>query len=181
MKDWGKINECSDNYIKKRNEENMSITTLKEEQHEVIQHICAIRHDIHCASSGMFNSGTSEYELWNYLDDDNENSLNNLLKAVNLPIIEYAVDIIDVPSDMDYFEFLDENEKEEWENKAKEINANTSSTLKHTGYSLWMEESGEYQEYIEAKEKINTQIENYLATIDKIYGTEYCPSGNQRL
>ncbi len=30
-------------------------------------------------------------------------------------------------------------------------------------------------------EELNTKIEKYLANIDKIYNTNYCPSGKQRI
>lgn len=181
MKDWVKINECRAGYIAKHNRNNELITTLTEEQHEVIQHICAVRHEIHCSIDEMFNTSSSEYSLWQHLDNCNEHSLNGKLQKVGMPTIEYGVDTDDVPSDMDYFEFMSEDEKEEWENKAQQCNNNSNSSFKHTGFSLWREKSEEYEEFTEIMEKINNQIEKYLAKIDEEHGTNYCPSGCQRL
>lgn len=183
MKNWKEINERREGYIQKRNAENMRVETLTESQHEVLQWLCAMRHEIHTNSEDMFYCERCNYSmLWALLDDDNNESLNARLAEESLPPIDFSLVETNLPNDSDYIYALSEEDREEWENKAEEINeTHPNGAYVHNGYSLWIEEGEEYRIFVDEIEKINSTIENYLREIDSNYGTNYCPSGSQRL
>lgn len=165
-KDWDKINEARAGYITKRNRENEQITTLTEEQHDVIQWLCEVRHDIHTSWGGMFNAESADFDKWELLSGDN--SINNRLTEVDLPEIEFGInfDLITSTADWDYILNTDD-----YEARAEEQNM--------TGFQLWYEEA--YADFCKDMNKVNEAIEKYLADIDKQHGTRYCPSGRQRM
>ena len=74
-----------------------------------------------------------------------------------------------------------DEEKEEWEEKADKFNdENPKAFFPHSGYTLWKEESWEYDTFLKICEKQNDIIEKYLREIDEKYGTEYCLTGIAR-
>ena len=163
-------------YAEKRNRENSTVETLTEEQHNTLAWLCEIRHNIHVSGDAMFNTESSEYSYWDYLDMNGERGeINNALGEVELPLIEWNGLGEDTPNSSDYTYVLTEEDRIEWENKAEAAN------LPYGGYTLWIEEGEEYQYFLEDKEKINDIIEKYLRNIDRQHGTNYCPTGLTRL
>lgn len=75
----------------------------------------------------------------------------DLLSEVNLPSIELNISSIDYPTDYDYAECFD------------------------------MEYDEAYGLVMEMAEEVNRKIEEYLRNIDKKYGTQYCPTGRNRM
>ena len=166
-------------YANKRNRANAEIDTLTEEQHEALAELCRIRHELHCNQDDVFNSESCEYAEFrrNFRDDGN---VFRLLDDVDLPRIT-VLDISELPCSDDYYESLDADERTEWEERAELVNSQSSSTMKHTGFSIWVEESGDYAFFRKRLEVLNKQIEDYLMAIDEEHGTTYCPTGNSRI
>ncbi len=170
--------EAKRRYIERKNRENEEIKTLTPEQHDVIQELCAKRHEFHCSFESMWNCNA--VDLLNEFSDCNEYNLSYKLKEVGLPELKLLISC-DMPSSDDYFELLSDEEREEWEQKADRFNEeNPKAIFRHEGYSLWLEESWEYRTFYDICEKQNSIVEKYLGEIDAKYGTEYCPTGIAR-
>lgn len=162
--EWKYINEARANYIDKRNRENEEIETLTPEQHEALQYVCSVRHELHVGHKAMFNTNSDDYrKLWDYLTEGESSSINTILESAGLKRIDgINLDIAECPSDDDWYYFMDEEEKAEYDS-----------------IDDWYEEA--YNELSEILEEVNRKIENYLREIDKEHGTNYCPSGFQRI
>lgn len=140
----------------RRMAENSKIKTLTEKQHEVLDWLCNIRHEVHTNQDDFFAATSHNYRLfWDYIENaSGESEINRELSNVNLPQISFCIDIMDYRNDMDY-------DDEVWD---EEMSYNDA-----------------YEEVIKMAEKFNNKIESYLLEIDKKHGTNYCPSGIQRL
>jgi len=153
-------------YVDRVMSKNAKVDTLSEEQHDVLRWLCKIRHEIHSLDIFKFLS------IPQYLLDEYE-SINDKLTEVDLSVISDLPDVIDFPSDIDYYEIMTDDEREYWDNLAQSIDG-------HNGFSLWVEESiGD--DVVNIQERINSLIERYLQDIDKEYGTHYAPTGWARL
>ena len=171
----------------RRMEKNSRIKALTEEQHDTLAWLCSLRHDIHSNWVNMWSSESDEgIDLWEKYERINEKLSECGLSAIlNLP------DDSEIPTEADYWCVLTDKERDEWDmradivNKQIEIEEQESGTryksLRHNGPTIWREESGKYEEFIDKMESINTAIENYLEEIDRKHGTSYCPSGHTRL
>ena len=138
---------------------------MSEEGIRALESLARIRHNIHSNWEQMWNAEASNHnEFWNYLNSDSDVYINKMLKNAGLPTINLNIDYEDVPTSMDY-DFLDDDEKAEYGNDSWR----------------WREESGEYERFADALEGVNAAIENYLANIDKKYGTSYAPTGWARM
>lgn len=172
-KNWSRINEARQNYIDTRNDENEKITNLSPEQHKTLQELCRIRHEIHSNWEEMFNAESSTYaELWNYILDDSDERIQNELTSVGLPRLVLG-DLYSIPSSEDYFYVLNNEERQAWE---KRSDAEDYSS----GFDAWVQNEA-YPKFCRYMNDINNIIEQYLKRIDNEYGTNYCPSGAQRL
>lgn len=136
-----------------RNENNKVVNTLTEDQHEVLAWLCSERHRIHSNIKSMFLAESSEYsELWDIVDSRITKKLNDVGLRNNL-----GWDRMDIPNDHDYNTPEDEG-----------------------GYE--MEDYDEaYALCYSFVEKINSDIEIFLSSIDKAHGTNYCPTGTHRM
>ena len=172
------IYEKKQAFAENRNKKNAEIETLTEDQHDTLSWICAVRHELHCNQDDVFNSESSYYSKFCDIFGD-DGTISKRLNECNLPNIELT-DISDIPTSDDYYEILNENERSEWEDKAELYNE-TAKGMYHTGSSLWKEQSDSYNDCIALLESLNKSIENYLAKIDKIHGTQYCPTGASRI
>lgn len=170
--------EAKQRYVERKNKQNEQVKSLTPEQHEAIQELCAKRHEFHCSTDSMWSR--NDADLLAVFGDYNDENINAVLKEAGLPELKLVISC-DMPDEDDYFMVLSDEEKEEWEERAEKFNEeNPKAFFSHTGYSLWKEESGEYDYFCEICEKQNDIIEQYLAEIDKKHGTEYCPSGIAR-
>ncbi len=156
---------------------NAEITTLTAEQHETLAWLCGLRHEIHCGWDSMWNVESGDYNrLWGGYDE-----INNRLSGCGLKVIDSLPDRLYIPDSMSFDYLLSDEEKMSWDQRAEKFNHdNPNSLYKHTGYSLWMEESGDYSTYLDQMNRINYLIETYLASIDEEHGTDYRPSGATR-
>jgi hypothetical protein len=154
--------------------EQSKIKTLTEEQHDTLTWLCDYRHEFHCNYEHLFISDQSD------MCEYNPDEINKRLLECNLPAIEGLPDPGDLPWDLD-FDLLSHEEQEDWERKAAEFNSSGHHKFSHSGFTLWKEDSGVYDEFCEIMEKINDTIEDYLAQVDCFYGTEYCPTQNARM
>lgn len=170
--------EAKRRYVERKNRENEEIKSLTPEQHDAIQELCAKRHEFHCSTESMWNRNAAD--LLNDFSDCNDYNMSYELKEVGLPELKLLISC-DMPGEEDYYELLSDEEKEEWEEKADKFNEeNPNAFFPHSGYTLWKEESWEYDTFLKICEKQNDIIEKYLREIDEKYGTEYCPTGIAR-
>ena len=139
-------------YAAKRMAENREITTLTDEQHDLLNELCTFRHDLHTNQKSAFNANSSDYSYYannisKYYVGVSEDDLHSrIVKAFGTA--PYTP--IDYPTSEDYDD-----------------------------YGMTYEEAQEEAETL--FDKINTQIENFLSDIDKKHGTNYCPSGATRI
>lgn len=133
----------------KRMTENSLIDSLAPEQHEVLSWLCSVRHDVHCNQEAFWYSeysGHSEY--WDYINY----IINDKLKSVNLPCIEWSFSPDDYMTDSICYELgYDDDEIEE-----------------------------EMKNCFNMSNIFNNDIEHFLLKFDKEHGTNYCPSGFTR-
>lgn len=175
-------------YAERKMDEQKFNTNLSEEQHEIIADLCSIRHKFHTMDARkLFNTNSTAFtelsELFGFdkAGDLEENSIYNRLKSLDLPELP-ILDIYELPDDMLWDLELTDEERYEWEKKAEKYNSeNPNGIFKHTGYSLWEEESGYISKLWDMLEDYNNIIERYLKAIDEKYGTNYCPTGSTRL
>lgn len=94
----------------KRHEDNKKITTLTEEQHELIAEVCNMRHKIHSSGDELYNmQSLFSQEATTWLED-----INSRLIAINLPMIKNIPRAEDFPSAEDkYCGVIEEDEEEE--------------------------------------------------------------------
>ena len=150
------------NYVENIMRENSEVETLTEEQHEALQELARIRHEIHSSWETMWNDEASDNpRLWNYI----ESGIDEMLTEAELPTIEFNYEPGDIPTAEDYYIFLTEEEQEEYDNDSWK----------------WREESGAFDEFADFLSEVNNKIEDYLRNIDKEYGTHYAPTGFARL
>ena len=163
--------EAKQRYVDKRNAESREKSkNLTEEQINAIETIAHIRHQIHSNIDRYFYDSRELREYIKEIDDIIENS--------GLPMLVTLI-VYELPCADDY-DFLDNCD--EWEARAEEFNKeNPTATLKHTGFSLWIEEGGEYQAFYDELSQLNDRIERWLAKIDEEHGTNYAPTGWARM
>ena len=172
MTDRERMYEAKQRYVAARNSESRkAAVNLDENQLDALERLANIRHNFHSNIESYFHSESSAD--WKIFNEESDQSINHMLRESNLPTIDFP-DISDIPTDVDYFELLDDSEREEWEDKAAKVQG-------HTGFSLWMEESDEYELFCTAMEEINNRIEDYLRKIDTEHNTSFAPSGFARL
>lgn len=153
----------------KLNEEIAIENGLNEEQIEVIEDLCRIRHEMHCNQKDFFASESYNFNIfWDYVDSDNENSIYLKLVEVNLPEIDFSsIDLL-CENDSDYLDY--DNDLEEYDEDSEEYEERKQELYDEA-----------YDRVIVEAEKINKIIENYLFEIDKKYNTNYCPTGLSRI
>lgn len=141
-------------WVARRMAENREIDTLTEEQHEVIEWLCSVRHDVHCNQEDFFIGESSNCDkYWGYIEDGCGGEINKKLSDVGLDKVDWSFN----PEMYD-----------------------TDSICYELGYSE--EEIEEAREScMEMASKFNNDIEKYLTNIDKQHGTSYCPSGATRI
>lgn len=174
--------EGKERYAQRRNAQNMNVGTLTEEQHLMLANLAALRHKFHCDYDALWNDEHPDNrEMWEALSPDSEENISQRLEKAGLPKLKLFF-VPTVPTSEDWYYNLSDEEKEEWEEKAEAFNEeNPNASFVHDGYSLWMEEGEEYEDFFEVCEKQNKEIEKYLEKIDKEHGTQYAPTGYARL
>ena len=128
--------------------------TLTDEQHDILSELCGIRHELHTMNwnRAWLIDSTENRMIYDYISSENEHSINERLLKVNLPGIEWDIDL-DELCEQQICEELAYSDEE-------------------------MEE--EYNKWLNLKEEINAKIEEYLHSIDIKHGTEYEPIGEFR-
>lgn len=146
---------------------------LTEDQADVLERLCRVRHELHSDMEGAWNDESAS-TVWQDLED-----IQTAISEAGLPRLkntwEYA------PTTFDYDQQLDLH-TETLAEIMKENSWSKEEALKHaddfSDDSIYFRcRSKAFVEY----EEINKQLEKYLAEIDKKYGTDYCPSGTTRL
>lgn len=131
---------------------------LTEEQVEGLMRIAELRHRLHSMSElSIFNSGSQDSDTF---ADAIDHTIADIADEYDLPRFHTSINVVDIPSDFDYFEVDDEG---------------------YGSLQEYIEDSGHFDELCEIKEKFNTEIEDYLKAIDNEYGTSFCPTGATRI
>lgn len=132
---------------------------MTEEQAELISDLCALRHELHTNMDKVTSS-------------DNDLCIKSRLVRLNAAIRESGLKPAEcIPSDKgDYIDIDDIDllyETDEWPER------NTRE---------WQDKyDDEYARIYSELEQLNSDIEKYLAEIDKQYGTSWCPTGALRV
>ncbi len=155
--------EAKERYVQRRNAQNAQITTLTEEQHDLLAEVASIRHNIHSSIDNTFSVEAMDNSDISKLDDINER-----LEAVGLPPINLPDTSFFVTSD-DYDYVLTADDRAEYEELAAENGF-------ESGFHYWMENSA-YNEYYDQMSDLNSVMEQYLKDIDAEHGTQYAPTG----
>lgn len=155
--------ERKNEYAARRMHNNAQIDSLTEEQHEFLAELCEFRHELHCNQNALFLSECADYNrYWNYISE-----LSNKASAVGLQFNGYDEDTgIELVSDSyyDYDISEDDYESEDDYVEAKEEAYNDAQI-----------------EVLKFAQKLNFDIEKFLAKIDAEHGTDYCPAGATRI
>ena len=145
--------EMKKNNVNKRNEENLEklIEIMGEEKAEKISNILDYITKMRHEIHSSDSLFHDEYPDFN-VQHDFLNTINQKLKEIGLPIINFSIDFeFDLALESDYYNGLVDNLEEHLE--------------------LFQNQ----------KEIINNEIEKWLYNFDKKYGTNYCPTGWDRL
>ena len=173
--------EAKQAYVERVMSENRKADTLTEEQHDFLSRLAQERHNLHVSWDDVWTSRAS----FDFLFDDMGSDYAPLIaRELDLPELKISECVSDwsIPSEDDYYELLDSDERDEWERLADEYNdTKPEGAMYQTGASMWREESGEYEYFAERLTAVNNEIENYLRAIDEQYGTHYAPTGVARL
>ena len=146
----------------RRNADNEAVAVehgMTEEQAELISDLCRLRHELHTNMDRVTRS-------------DTDLRIKAQLVAANAAIKESGLTPVPcIPTDEgDYIDIDDIDllqEIEEWP---------------ESGTDEWQEKwNEEYSRIYDELEQLNSDIEHYLADIDRQYGTAWCPSGALRI
>lgn len=153
----------------RRNAENTEkaiINGLPREIGETIEWLCNRRHWFHCLDvESVYNSESTEYGNFYHFLQKEDDEIIKLEEYFQKPVfIVSQLTIEALPTDYDWSQCLDDEEKENIYNDNEEE------------YRL---ES--LNKIMDFKNNINNQIEKFLNDIDAQYKTHYAPTGNQRI
>lgn len=173
--------EKKERYAQSKADHNAEVAAtngMTDGQIEALTEICHIRHEIHsCDRMRMFNDESVESSEWSGAVD----KIERLIGDTDLPPISWSSDYSMTPSTFDYFNILSEDERDQWEERADQITAETGGRIRHTGLSAYIEEGEDFKDFLEDVESFNRDVEQYLSEIDRIYSTNYCPTGWARM
>ncbi len=143
------------------NNEEIAISNgMPEHWAELVTELCRVRHEMHCnidklvwsSERGVREYGDSIVEINFKLMESGYRYIDSLPSGEEDYIEIETIDLIYETEDLP----LDDDEREEYI-------------------------SAKYEELYDQWEEVNDQIEAYLCSIDKEYGTSWCPSGIQRM
>lgn len=141
----------------RRMNENKNVTSLTEAQHEALSNLCTARHELH---SDLDSVITSE-----------ENTKKQELIEVNIQLKESGLTPMSfIPTDESDFIDID---------SIGELITLEDVDSDDEDYKEWHDEN--YERINGELEGLNTKIENYLSALDKAHGTNYAPTGKQRI
>lgn len=143
------------------NNEEIAISNgMPEHWAELIFTLCRVRHEMHCNIDKLVKS--SEFDAI---------EIRQSIVKVNSELRESGYDYIDsLPSSVgDYIEIDSIDDIYEIE----DLPSDDDEREKYL--------SDKYDEIYEQWSKVNNNIETYLLSIDKKYGTKWCPTGIQRM
>lgn len=144
----------------RRMAENAKVESLTDEQHELLEKLCTYRHELHCNWGTMFNPQSGNF--------------NELADVIS----EYAVGT----GEWDLYSAIKEAFGREpftptdWPTRecCKEWYAYDDIE------NAYEDPDEAYEVMCEVLSKVNSEIEAFLAEVDKEHGTSYCPSGITR-
>lgn len=152
----------------RRMADNARIETLTKEQHEILEWLCSVRHEMHKNQDEFFNAESSS-KFWEMVDsslDSEEINIDFKLKSSGLEEIGLNVRCINYLNNYDYDE---------------EINEADFKTYEEYDQARIDAYADAFDDVCKMASEVNNQIESYLLKIDKEHGTDYCPAGIQRL
>lgn len=143
------------------NNEEIAISNgMPEHWAELVTELCRVRHEMHCNIDNLVKS--SELDAMD---------IRQSIVEVNSELRESGYDYIDsLPSSVgDYIEI----ESIDFIEDTEDLPSDDDEREEYI--------SAKYEELYDQWEDVNEQIEAYLLSIDKEYGTSWCPSGIQRM
>ena len=147
-----------DEYVNQLMQENRKITTLSEEQHDAIQFLCSVRHEMHKGQKAFFLSDDPKHKRFELLvGQDGRGTINEVLEKAGLPTVSLDSDIFKVETDKCF-------KREDYV----------------SDYEFEMAKAGAFDRSAKLADKLNKSIEKYLGDIDRQYGTNYKPHGGWR-
>lgn len=129
------------------------------------------RHDIYFPDS-------SHAESLDFFLSDSDYNFRDFCGKENLPVPEFLIESRWIPLAIDY-DYLPDEEKEEWERKAEEENKNDDELGKHyvfrcTGRDMWEYEEESFSEFCDVIDKIVEDCDTYLEKLYEKY-EDYVP------
>lgn len=157
--------EAKERYASNLMKANKEIESLTEEQHDALAEVCRIRHYLHSYNVEKLYTGEYMDEFFGYIENDNQQTINDILEAAGLEVIDELnnIDIESIETEADWDYVLDDEDKEAYDNDSDNYRDHCIEI------------------YADIKNQINNAIETYLLGIDKEHGTQYCPTGFARL
>lgn len=143
----------------KRMSENLDNSSLTTEQHDAVATICTLRHEAHTSFNQYWNpQGTST--LSNLFPSEWETDypiVEQLIQEANLPQIIWSTKrtYSNSPSIEDFYEEIGDDMDEDEKNEILDDMKN---------------------ELQETLNRLDQDVRDYLAYIDKVYGTNYAPA-----
>lgn len=119
------------------------------------------RHDIYFPDS-------SHAESLDFFLSDSDYNFRDFCGKENLPVPEFLIESRWIPLAIDY-DYLPDEEKEEWKRKAEEENKNNEELGKCsslTGFDIWEYEEESFSEFCDVIDKIVEGCDTYL---DQLY------------
>lgn len=147
-------------YAARKMLKNKEINTLTENQHDILSDLCSIRHGLHSNMNEVVLSDSSDYK--DTLILINDRLVESGLEKIDKIPLGHGEDFIDIDTMDGLFEY-------------GEIPEDSDSDE----YQDWYDE--EYTRIHNELEELNKTIEKYLAKIDSIHKTSYCPTGLSRI
>lgn len=131
---------------------------MSEEQAEFISKLCAIRHEFHCNMDSLVKGGDN-----NSIADEIE-TIEEEINESGLPKLNVSLRLLDI-DDIDGLIY--------------EYGENVPEDHDSQEFQDWYDDN--YHRIYSELAEINKNIEKYLANIDSLYGTHWCPTGKLRI
>lgn len=143
-----------------KNEEIAISNGMPEHWAELVTELCRVRHEMHC---------NIDHLVWG--NECGVRDFGDFIVEINFKLMESGYRYIDsLPSgEEDYIEI----ETIDLIYETEDLPSDDDEREEYI--------SAKYEELYDQWEDVNKQIEAYLLSIDKEYGTSWCPSGIQRM
>lgn len=152
------IRQHREERVKERMAENRRVTSLSEAQHDALEYLCSVRHEMHSGQKAFFLSDDPRHERFELLiGQGGKGAINTVLLNAGLPTVSLDTEIFKAETDK-CFKREDYGSDSDYE----------------------MAKARAFDRSVELADKLNDAIEEYLGEIDRRHGTNYKPYGGYR-